>query len=211
MQKQPVRGLICLLSPTEFDLDFSKDTLNLRERDNAKSTAIELPAANLDALLDELTRRQVSTGADKLRWNWAQLLRALRPHLKLRPVSLKFLILVASPQSSPQLDAAATLLRHFLDKEDAKGCTILRVPQVDFEDMDSVNRIFLHAIIPLLNKWGIHPMQIAVDLTGGQKLTSVAAAISTLNNQSVLQYVQTGGNYNTDIYDLRFDHVPHRE
>jgi hypothetical protein len=171
-----------------------------------------IDASSLEKAIDELTNLEAPpAGSQGLRWNWTPLLRALKPHLQRQPPELSFIILIASRQSTAQLNDAKAVLRHFLDRHGLSGTTLLHVVNQDFEKVEDVSSVMLHAVVRLLREQGIAPSQIAIDLTGGQKLTSVAAAISTLNHQSVLQYVQTNPPYEVDLYDLRFDHVPHRE
>lgn len=43
---------------------------------------------------------------------------------------------------------------------------------------------------------------IIIDVTGGQKTTSIAGALVTLNSQVTFQYVQTNEPYNVVAYDV---------
>jgi len=56
-----------------------------------------------------------------------------------------------------------------------------------------------------VDKFGTSLDQICVDVTGGQKTTSVAGVLATLKTPVLNQYVQTGNTRKVFLYDLRFE------
>jgi hypothetical protein len=49
---------------------------------------------------------------------------------------------------------------------------------------------------------GFNEQDIVIDITGGQKTTSIAGAVVTFNSQVTFQYVQTDDPYDVLIYDV---------
>jgi len=131
-------------------------------------------------------------------WSWQQLLRAIQPHKD----SLTHLYLVGSkeepgsPGSHEDLELCRSLFQFYLgDKVD-----MFLAPAVDFEDISAVRRA-VGSCIKQLTAARINEDDILVDITGGQKVTTVAAAIATLNHQGVqFQYVSNSGD--PMVYDL---------
>lgn len=140
---------------------------------------------------------------DVVRPNWQQLLRALRRHLE-DGRHLDHVILYGSKDS--RLEECASFLRPFL-----KGLNPKVLPPVDLEDFEQVHAL-LRAEVETLLQAKLRPEQIAVDITGGFKIPSVAGAVLTLNRAVVCQYVQSVGSeadkkkeIEAQIYDFRWD------
>jgi hypothetical protein len=136
-----------------------------------------------------------SLGAD-LRWNWQQLLRAVQPHIsKLRRIHL-----IGSPGpkgSFPQLPLCKALLEHYLPHVTIRPSS----EPVDFEDFDALAEC-VSQIIQEEKAGGSKERDIIIDVTGGVKTASIAAASVTLNNQVTFQYVQTNPPYEVYAYDV---------
>lgn len=142
-----------------------------------------------DYTLDEFVKDRRRLGS------WQQTLRAAAHHGE----TLEELILIGSKGekgSGSQLPLAAEFFRHFLPETkviygENSGGTILPWT-ADFENM--------RELVSLINQ--VHKFLIAnhyrdedlvIDVTGGQKTASIAAAMVTLNRQNLLfQYVGTG-------------------
>ena len=69
----------------------------------------------------------------------------------------------------------------------------------------------LREINTSLREQNLQPGQVLVDVTGGQKVTSIAGAVLTLNNELRFQYVQTNRPYHTLPYDLTRRAAPNLE
>ena len=75
----------------------------------------------------------------------------------------------------------------------------------DFESFDQLAGALASALA-LLRQRGFRERDIVVDITGGQKPTSVAAAAVTFNREVETQYVQTAPPKHVIGYDLVFAH-----
>jgi hypothetical protein len=75
-------------------------------------------------------------------------------------------------------------------------------PPVDFENFNDITRELRTIISRLSKKQGLKPNEIIVDVTGGQKVVSIAGAVLTVNNELRFQYVQTNEPFATVPYDL---------
>ncbi len=121
----------------------------------------------------------------RLRWNWQQLMRGIEPHKE----TLKMAYLIGSPGdegSHKDLGNAEELICRYI-----KGIEEVIIDKgVDFEDFDELVKCIKDAVNVLQEK-GMHEKDITVDVTGGQKITSIAGAIITLNNRTNFQYVST--------------------
>lgn len=140
---------------------------------------------------------------NEVRPNWQQLLRALRRHYE-EERQLDSVVLYGSKDS--RLHDCASFLRPFL-----KGVEPKILPPVNLEDFEEVHGLLRGEVESLLQK-KVRPEQIAVDITGGFKIPSVAGAVLTLNRAVVCQYVQSVGSdadqrkeLDAQIYDFRWD------
>ncbi len=134
------------------------------------------------------------------RWSGQQMLRAIRTHRD----TLERIILVGSQASAT--DAFVSLLTAYKEKGGLRYGARTSVP-VDFEDFDAVSNV-LRGEIGRLRKEGYVDADIVIDITGGQKPNSIAAAAVTLEYGDILfQYVKTGGDHTVVAYDIGI-HVP---
>lgn len=159
-----------------------------------------------------LARDRVNT---KFPWPWQQLLRALKPHEH----QLKSVWLVGSRGengSFRQLPKCRRLLQAVLGNDvkifiEGKGLISDEFSDqmardrsseaVDFEDFDEISKRLDGLFRRIVSKPYSQPESgIVIDVTGGQKTTSIAAAALTLKSDVVFQYVQTGGE-EVLIYD----------
>lgn len=135
-------------------------------------------------------------------WNWQQTLRGLEPHI----ANLERVHLVGSDDA--YLAVAVRFLARYLPALPAGQLTVS--PAVDLENFENLMATLRQVALVDLPKAGFQPDEIAVDITGGIKLASVAGAVLTLNHAVVCQYVQTeglnsGGTPQPFIYDFRWD------
>ena len=130
-------------------------------------------------------------------WNWQQILRGLRPHKTL----LKYVYLIGSSgekSSYKYIDDVEKLIKQYV-----KDITVLKAKKaVDFEDLEKLIEIISKAIRELKEKYGLEDRDIIVDVTGGQKTTSIAGAVVTFNSNITFQYVQTGKKHDVLAYDV---------
>ena len=151
----------------------------------------------LTGVLDRDVRALTDAG---MRWSWQQLLRALEPHRGM--LEHVYLLGSADAAGSPgtyrHLDAAEGLIRlYFPDAH------VMRAPApVSFEDVRALMKAMERAIRTLTVDAGLREEDVTIDVTGGYKPTSIAAAVMTLNCNATFQYVHTGGNHEVWEYDL---------
>jgi hypothetical protein len=117
----------------------------------------------------------------EVRTNFQQLLRAIQPHFcQLTQVSM-----IASEKSEVLMQPYSRLLKLY-----KPTVSITHITQ-DFENLDAL----LANIKQEVGKYkaiGLHEHDIMLDVTGGQKTASIAAAMATLHNDGLeFQYVST--------------------
>lgn len=185
-----VRGrkvLIAALSPFGANVQQSNNQWQVIERvkKSANENATQPKSVKLTGDLD-----YDISAFTKAKWRWPgqQFLRAIRPHVQTG--ELKHLVLIGSPGqygSFDSLDAAKQLANIY-----AKTATVhLHSAPIHFEDIEALQQTFDWWISDFLDK-GIAEKDIILDATGGQKTTSIAAALTTLRLERVeFQYVQT--------------------
>jgi hypothetical protein len=139
---------------------------------------------------------------DPLKHNWQQLLRAIRDRESVRKVWLIGSKEANGKGSHLHLDAAVALLAPYL-----KATVVASPLTPSFEDFNG-----LVVAVRALLRGDLKQTprnQIVLDVTGGQKVTSIAGAALTMNNELRFQYVQTNPPFATRVYDLAPQHPPH--
>ncbi len=164
---RPCRALVATVSPMNFTLE---DT----GRVSCNGHSLRL-TGDIDK----------DAAADEVRWNWQQLLRAIRPHLP----RLECIHLIGSSGeqgSRAQLGRCRDLLARYT------AATVVEHPQgIDFEDVEAV-RAAVQEALQKLDVQGYALNEIMLDSTGGHKTTSIAVALVTLDRpQLQFQYVRT--------------------
>ena len=136
---------------------------------------------------------------DGLGWNWQQMLRAIEPHA----VALERLHLIGSPDSEKTTGSHAQLAvcRTMLERYLPEGVEVAKAGPVDFEDFNALHRC-LRGIIRQEKEAGLKDEDIVIDVTGGQKTTSIAGATITFNTSVTFQYVQTRPPFEVYAYDV---------
>lgn len=184
--------LMLLVSMPRQKIQLVRETLTLTATekcgncgDHKVSDTIQLPNSLTDAInaLDNL-----QTG----RFNWQQLLRALCPHKDV----LEKVVLIGSDDgtgrgSFPLLGTCADLIQMMLPNVE-----IIQARSVHFEWLPAVRELIeQHAQQLTGRSSGYGEQDILVDVTGGQKTSSIGAAMATLRFKDVsFQYVPEGGN-----------------
>jgi hypothetical protein len=132
-------------------------------------------------------------------WNWQQVLRALERHNG----RLKRVRLIGSNDGSfDQLNSCAKLLNRYWPKVVVEPFA----KPVDFESFRDLVAV-IHQLIREESAQ-IERRDIVVDVTGGQKPASAAAAAVTLKSRVRFGYVQTNprdGRYDVKCYDAVFE------
>lgn len=121
------------------------------------------------------------------RWNGAQLLRSVNHHKE----ELERVYLFGSQGnrgSHQHLEKIHRLLAPYIRPEVA----VTNHPQaLNFEDVDALHGAIISAVRSL-EKEGYKHSDIMIDITGGQKTTSIAGALATVHMQDLeFEYVQT--------------------
>ena len=185
----PHKVIIILLSPSEPRLpvkivdDFKfLDGKTLKVDLSGRSRNVEKDIAELN----------------KIRWNWQQILRGLSPHRS----SLEHVYLVGSKGdngSFKDLDKATNFIGKYF-----KNIRIAKHDRaIDFENFDVLVKALERAIL-LLKKHDFTEKDIVIDVTGGQKTTSIAGAMITINSVVTFQYVQTSTPFKAWGYDVHY-------
>lgn len=141
---------------------------------------------------------------DEIKPNWQQLLRGLEPHVQMG--ALEYVTLYGSKDS--RLEDCAAWLGGYLP-----STTRIRVlDPVNLEDFEAVHTVLAQEVHRLNHEHHIGPEELALDITGGTKILSIAGAVLTLNRAVVCQYVQSTGSASekdqplqAQIYDFRWD------
>lgn len=133
-------------------------------------------------------------------WNWQQLLRAIAPHPQLAIVRL-----IGSPGDSGSFDQLSDCCRFLAPY--LPNCDLTFVPDaVDFENFDRLVETVRGLLGKDLARTPAH--HIGIDVTGGQKVTSIAGAALTMNRELRFQYVQTNAPYEALTYRLVYELPP---
>lgn len=195
-QPPPLTLLLCVSRPSHQKLTFSTDgsepfaTVTVSLQDN-RTQDYPLAGQSLSNDIDALNGS---------RWNWQQLLRAIKPH-----TGLKKIILIGSSGngSHAHLDDCVKLLDHYLPA----GADVLKHPiPLAFENFNEI-KTALRSVITVESKL-VGEGRVAIDVTGGQATTSIAAAAATIGTEAVFQYVQTNPPCDVLFYDVHNVHAP---
>lgn len=126
-----------------------------------------------------------------------QLLRAINFHKN----TLQYLYMIASwnntgkPCSYDQREHACKIIKKYLPDIN------IIFEKADFEDLEQLTKLTFDAINNL-KKRELKESEIIIDVTGGQKIPSIAGAVVTLNTDVVFQYIQTQEPYEIIAYNV---------
>lgn len=116
-------------------------------------------------------------------WPWHQLLRGLNPHRG----TLRQLVLLTTPESRAHLDVLIPWLRAMLADVVINECPCTG-RDVDVDANRISNRI------KQLRQEGYREEQQIIDISGANKVLSIAATLATLDNDCTFQYVRAQQN-----------------
>lgn len=142
-------------------------------------------------------------GLGALRPRDQQFLRALSPHIS----NIEHLVLLASdgPRGSFNSRHTAQTLAGIYLPPNVSIHT--HVNAVDFEDIEAMQRV-MENWIRNFKAAGITDRHIMIDVTGGFKTASIAAALTTLHSQDIqFQYVQTEQKDDKPLHAIGFNVV----
>jgi len=181
VKTRSLEGLILLLSTPNHVPERFSFPITIKDRNGNEAT---LKGQSLNHDIEEL---------NKVKWNWQQILRGLKPHQE----RLKYLYLIGSTESFNYLDKAESFIKQYLP-----DITVIKANRpVNFEDLEALIKVIYRAIKDL-KAYKLDEDEIIIDITGGQKVTSIAGAVVTLNSSVRFQYVQTNEPYEVISYDL---------
>jgi hypothetical protein len=187
--------VICFLSPQKPVLLKQRPAFNEPVKLDDGATSCFLPRESLDADIAALANSPFAG------WNWEPLLRSLRDHRQ----TVRSVYLLGSEGdkgSYREADIACDLLRGYFP--DSPLTVQVWDKPLPFEDVEHLEKA-LRGLIEKVTTGGTPLDRICVDVTGGQKTTSVAGVLATLKTPVLNQYVQPGGNRKVLVYDLRFE------
>lgn len=134
------------------------------------------------------------------RLNLQQFLRALKPHLG----ELKWLFLVGSGGKNGSFECLKEferVVRHYVG--DSVQIFHRGSDHLSFEDLEGVYQEFKSCINSLSKGHRVSHGEIMIDVTGGTKTASIAAALATLEHEDIeLQYAQTTSPYDVMSYNV---------
>lgn len=166
------------------------------------------------------------------RWPWQHMLRGIEPVVaRMKPGDRTTILLVGSigeRGSFQQLPTCMEFLKRYPQLRDASKVTVessaafLERPSVqtglrlndelvgrdgiDFENFNAVCRHVL-AVVHAASRM-VGDERVFVDVTGGQKTTSIAAAVATTGETGFCQYVQANHPHKVVFYDLHPPELP---
>ncbi len=189
---EPHEGLILLLTDPNSSPPDTKLPWTITKGD----ITVKVKGKSLDEDINELEKLKSKNPYNY--WNWQQILRGLQPHQS----SLKQVYLIGSDKSSNYYERAEKLIKSYFIGRDIP---VQKLEQpVNFEDFSKMVWSIKKAV-DIFKKSGIKEGDIIIDVTGGQKTASIAAAAVTLNSEVTFQYVQTAGRdgkYEVLAYDV---------
>lgn len=165
-------------------------------------------------------------------WPWQQLMRGIRlASARDRAGDRTTIVLIGSAGergSFRQLETCSAFLKHYPELRDARRAAVFSsvrylketAPRVgvrlepadiqeggiDFENFNAVRRHVLLVVHVAASEVGED--RVFVDVTGGQKTASIAAAVATTGETGFCQYVQTNPPHDVRFYDLHPPEMP---
>ncbi|MEW5823026.1 MAG: hypothetical protein AB1766_01635 [Pseudomonadota bacterium] len=198
---RPHKVLICIVSRISEEHCRIDPQGQLELKDAQEAFIPAPPGVDLNGLIDHIKEKQCRCNLDSL-------LRAIQPHAQAG--KLERLYLIGSRESHKDIPNIQRLLDGRLGS--APTLKIHPWPEgIDFENLDALDRTF-ETIVKEVREFHeyrdgrdfrYHERDIIIDATGGQKTTSIAAALATLRFQGLeFQYVQTGQNRQVLAFDV---------
>jgi len=99
-----------------------------------------------------------------------------------------------------------TLLR--ADPQDYQPGRPVTLRAIDFEDVEDLTAGMEEVLRVVREEWGWADSELSIDITGGQKVTTVAAAVASFNRDIRAQYMQTLDPWKMLSYDIELAENP---
>ncbi len=183
--------VICLSTPNPKHKGF--------DLGDGKKISFHCEAEPMDGRVDHLLIGsinddiQTTSVLSKQGVNWQQSLRAIHFHSD----TLERLVIVPSLSkpgdtgSEAYIEQFLALLAHYQSRPEwSKPFSVAVHSPVDYEDFEKLHAAFM-SILNSSKSDGFKESEIVFDITAGQKVPSVAAAMVTLTTRADFQYVQT--------------------
>ncbi len=209
--RKPHKGLIILLSTPTMGINVTFNTGIQLWSINNKGTSVDFNGQSLDDDVEALALSPIGC-------NWEMLMRGINANLpKLEKVILICSAVGKKPNGDPlpgsvsNYEDAKQIIDHYTMPNDEVSI-VTKFPDdmngVDFEDLDALTHVLQDAIDYLHHKCQIPHREILIDVTGGQKVTSIAGALITLKNEVKIQYVPTGNTNTIKLYNTVMEDAP---
>ena len=166
---------------------------------------VELPRTNL---LEDA--RRLSEGLQRPFFNWEMILRGIAPHHQTGMLERVYLIGSApgTRDDDKGTERMLPVCKAFLQAY-IPGITIIPWGKsCDFEMMADVQSLLNTLIDEDQSTYRSHENQICIDITGGQKPSSAAASLASVNRHVAVQYVQTLQPKEAHRYNLSYRTAP---
>ncbi|MBW2663357.1 MAG: hypothetical protein JRD93_15570 [Deltaproteobacteria bacterium] len=199
--------------------------LFLSSLDTTRSNCVNGVPEGLELHFDNITEDleiMKKAKEDGVRWNWEMPLRAINHHLGM----LETITLICSEKSLKQAHLFLNICRKynelksihfylllqkkceqkhldiaFIDRaNDFKSKEFIDFQGLDFESFDKLTDAFVYLL--QLDMFKKAEVDIMIDITGGQKPTSIVGAAITFNQKIKAQYIQTGDENRALSYDV---------
>ncbi|MBU4262982.1 MAG: hypothetical protein KKC76_14090 [Proteobacteria bacterium] len=188
------------------------------EKTNGIPEKLHLSYQNIS---DDLASIKKKRTEEELRWNWEMPLRAINHHLGI----IESVTICCSRQSLLQVHLFLNICKRYgqlekvrfvllglhnnrpklvdssdfvMDSGEFRQENFVEYTGCDFESFDELTRALLY----LIAKNKHFENEIMIDITGGQKPTSIVGASVTFNQKIKAQYIQTGGDNEVLSYDV---------
>jgi hypothetical protein len=193
-------AIVSRIRPDEFSLAPDRTTATLTRGQGDRAKTYPLTFASLAHDIEALQGSE---------WSWQQLLRAVHRYA---PRSGLKIVLVGSKTTGGNdrgsHEQLAALCKPFLERyPELRGTTVEVLPQaLDFEEFNAVKDAIRACIRDECRR--VEETNVFVDITGGQKVASAAAAAATIGTSGHFQYVRTNDPYDVVVSDLHPQAVP---
>lgn len=173
---------------------------------------------------DLQTIKDLKQDNEPLRWTWEMPLRALHHHVN----TLRTLTLICSKESISQVNFFVEICKQYRIKNLEKIFLLARkdgrpvlvdlfsinnlsaLQGFDFQSFDELSQAIWY-FIQAFKKKRYPEHQIMIDITGGQKPSSIVGASMTFNRAIKAQYVSTNEPWNVLSYDIMLTSSETRE
>lgn len=195
------------------------------EETNGIPDKLKLPFRNIaeDLEIMKKAKEPKEPKENEIKWNWEMPLRAINHHLKM---PLETITLICSEKSLKQAHLFLNICRKYNELNNIsfyillqKKCKLKHLDVafidhandfkyeefsdfqgLDFESFDKLTEAFVYLL--KLKMFKNSEKDIMIDITGGQKPTSIVGAAITFNKKIKAQYIQTNAENRVLSYDV---------